>query len=246
MKSIKRQHGFLSALIPFAPLIGAGLSFLGGERRNSAAASQAAAANELQLQMSNTAHQREVEDLRAAGLNPILSANKGASTAAAVQAPMQDTLTPAVSSALDYRRTQADIEVKKAQAELIRRQANAIGPASSVGGTIAPILDKGGKAVSQAVEDLGSAVREMAEHATSSAKPSPLEVVAPLIWRALPEMAQTHERYKPSKQPRQGWSMKDLYEWMKREISSGSSAKDHMEHNLTVDEWAAQFKNKKK
>jgi len=41
---------------------------------------EAAVQREYQTSMSNTAHQREMEDLRRAGLNPILSVNGGAST----------------------------------------------------------------------------------------------------------------------------------------------------------------------
>lgn len=43
---------------------------------------EAAKNREFQAYMSNTSHQREVQDLMAAGLNPVLSANSGASTPA--------------------------------------------------------------------------------------------------------------------------------------------------------------------
>lgn len=49
-------------------------------QNNAASAAAANAQMQFQAEMSNTAHQREVEDLIKAGLNPVLSANYGAST----------------------------------------------------------------------------------------------------------------------------------------------------------------------
>lgn len=100
----------LATVLPAAMELGAGAvsglaSYAGQSTANRVNLKIAREQMKFQERMSNTAHQRAMKDLSSAGLNPILAARHGASTPMGASATMQNELGPAVSSALDARRS---------------------------------------------------------------------------------------------------------------------------------------------
>lgn len=103
-----------------AEVIGAGLGYLASRSSNAAAVREAEKNRQFQAEQSATAHQREVQDMIRAGINPVLSAHgSGASTPGGAQAQIRDTgegISRGISSALAVSQMKANIDLTNAQA----------------------------------------------------------------------------------------------------------------------------------
>lgn len=123
------------------PAVSAVASFIGGERRNKAQEDMANQQMAFQQTMSDTAHRREVEDLKAAGLNPMLTGKYGgSSTPQGAMASVEDTLSPAVNSGVAAYQTRANVNLLKAQAEKAEAEAEESRTRAGVNRTQVPFI----------------------------------------------------------------------------------------------------------
>lgn len=133
--------GFMApAMVGAAGVLGAGaLNFFGATQANNMSKKmireqmqfqRGMAGEQMQFQerMSNTAYQRAVQDMKAAGLNPILAFNSGAASspqgasASGASAEMKNAMSGAVSSAIDAKRMFAELDNLKEQNNNLKAQ----------------------------------------------------------------------------------------------------------------------------
>ncbi|AXL15381.1 DNA pilot protein [Microviridae sp.] len=131
--------------------IEAGINAASQQATNAWSAKEAQKQRDWQEEMSNTSHQREVDDLKAAGLNPILSVTGGSGASSPVGAkPDLKAGTPGT-DLMQFANSAADTKNKKSQNDVIAAQERQIAEQTHVAAETARLT--GAKADSQEMDN---------------------------------------------------------------------------------------------
>lgn len=167
-------------------LLSAGANILGGVMTNNAAANSARDANSMSWEQYGQRHQVEVADLKAAGLNPILSAGNAGSSPTASPAPVVDPLRNVANSALNNRLLRA--QIANVEAQTAKTQSDTVN--SERFNPLGKFVNQAGSNVLSALDSLPNipaAVREqlssLTSHSAKTAK-EPLRIVVRPIHSA--------------------------------------------------------------
>nr|QJB19863.1 MAG: DNA pilot protein [Microvirus sp.] len=152
-------------------IAGIGSSLLGGlfgrkgaKDQNEAQIASAREQMAFQERMSNTSHQRQMADLQAAGINPILSAKLGgADSPGGAQPNIVNTMAPLESSArsmgdklYNFRVQDASVDNMKLQNDLLKEQIREKEIANARQGVVTPAWDAAGRLIAQVVPKVES------------------------------------------------------------------------------------------
>jgi len=150
--------------LPWGAIASVGSTLLGGlfgssgaKKQNEAQLASAREQMDFQERMSNTAHTREVVDLKRAGLNPILSAKTGgASSPGGAQpnivnelAPLENSARSLSDKAFSYRVQDAQVDNMRLQNDLLKKQIEQVGISNARQGLMTPAWETGGRIVDQ-------------------------------------------------------------------------------------------------